>query len=129
MSTPPSPADPRSSTSSALYWLAGVVFVVSVAALVALELAGRPTAALLGLVGPVVSGLVVTAYVGQRVGTVQDKVEKVQQQTNGDLDRRLRQHGEDSTVAALIRTGLVTPDTVTPKRVHAPDQERMPAGG
>lgn len=87
--------------------LAGVVFVVSVAAFVALELLERETTGLLVLVGPVVAALLVNG----KIDNVKKETERqsatltrVERQTNGVLDERIR----SGTLRALQDAGIVS---------------------
>ncbi|HEX6917361.1 MAG TPA: hypothetical protein VF140_04725, partial [Phycicoccus sp.] len=75
-------------TTTATTILSGVVFTVSVVALVVLEALGRDSTAVMVLAGPVVSALFVVGAVGNRLGNVQQTVDKVERQTNGLLDAR-----------------------------------------
>lgn len=75
----------RAGNGNAAIVLAGVVFVVSVIAFVALEIAGRNTDNLMVLVGPAIGALIVS---GQLVG--QNKaLDKIERQTNGVMDGRI----------------------------------------
>lgn len=86
--------------------LAALVFVVSVAALVALEVMERPTANLMTLVAPVVAALFVAGHVNAVTAEQNKTINKIEQQTNGVLDERIRAQ----TKAALLDAGIVTPD-------------------
>lgn len=93
--------------------LAGVVvFGLSLAALVVLSLNNRDTSELMALVGPVVAALLVTGHVNrvtgqqnQQLQRTSENVQKVREQTNGVLDRRIRQQ----TTQALADAGLIPP--------------------
>lgn len=77
--------------------LAATVFVVSVVALVILELNGRPTANLMTLVTPVVAALFVVDTINRRTAEQNQAISKIQEQTNGVLDQRIK----DGVLAAL----------------------------
>lgn len=77
-------------TSSALTWLAGTVFVVSVAALVVLEALERPTVTLVALVTPVIASLLVAGHVSTVTKQQNVAIDKIERQTNGVLDERIR---------------------------------------
>ena len=86
--------------------LAGGVFAVSVAALVILELNGRSTTNLMALVAPVVAALFIARRI-DHVTTAQNKaIEKIDQQTNGVLDERIK----TQTKAALREAGIIGED-------------------
>lgn len=115
-----------SNTSTPLIWLAGVVFVVSVAALLALELSGRPTLTLVALVTPVITGLLVSGHVSTVTRQQNVAINKIERQTNGVLDDRIR----TQVIAALVEAGpmpatVVAHATVTPV---TDDEEPSPAG-
>lgn len=65
--------------------LAGVVFVVSVAAFVALSLADKPTETLMLLCGPAVGALIVSAQVQHSTRQQNRQLSSIEKQTNGTL--------------------------------------------
>ena len=65
------------------------VFVVTVAALVVLALAGLPAGELLGFATPVVSSLMIAGYVSHVTGAQNQKLDRIDDQTNGKLDKRI----------------------------------------
>lgn len=77
--------------------LAGVVFVVSVAAFVLLELADKDTEGLMLLCGPAVGALIVSAQVGVSSKRQERRLENVESQTNGRLTSK------DAEIAELSR--------------------------
>ena len=112
----------ESSSPSQAHWLAALVFVVSVAAFVALEVTGNDTDGLLVLVGPVVAALLVTGQVRSETAKQNMTLDAIREQTNGVLNRRMREAVE----TVLKETGLVTTEaTVTPPPVADPP---APAG-
>lgn len=80
---------PQTESRTSTPLLAGVVFVSTLAAFVALELAGHDTDGLVYLAGPVIAALFLTGALGQTVkaqtAPMQEKLNTVQQQTNGAL--------------------------------------------
>lgn len=74
--------------------LAGVVFIVTVAAYVILTLEGEDTTELVYLAGPVIGSLFVVGVVGQQLSAktapLRDSIEEVRQQTNGVLSNGIR---------------------------------------
>ena len=78
-----------------------IVFTVCVAGYVPLALAGRATAEYVTLIGPVLAVVILKTHLGQQDETLT----KIQEQTNGVLDRRIK----DGVKAALAeREGNVT---------------------
>lgn len=90
-----------------LIFLAGVVFIVSVVALVVLESFGRSTTNLMSLVGPVVAGLLVGGHVSNLTSQQNRSIQKIEAQTNGVLDARIRTQGKAATLEALRDVGIV----------------------
>lgn len=95
----------QASTGTAVVILAGVMFVTSVAGLVALVIAGVDSASLERLVGPLLTAVVITGVLGatnrqqgKRLDEQDTKLDKITHQTNGVLDRRIR----EGTKAALL---------------------------
>jgi hypothetical protein len=91
-----------------------VVFVVSVGALVTLELANRPTTTVMALVGPVVAALFIAGHVNRVTDEQNHTLTKIEKQTNGVLDDRIK----TQTKAALVEAGVVTPDLPEPAPRH-----------
>ena len=81
--------------------LSGLVFVVSITAYVVLELYGGDTGGVLTLAGPILAALFVTGTLGREQARIHEKVERVEKQTNGVLDARIREQ-----TAAAIREVL-----------------------
>lgn len=78
-----------------------IVFTVCVAGYVPLALAGRATAEYVTLIGPVLAVVILKTHLGQQDETLT----KIQEQTNGVLDRRIK----DGVLRALAeREGSVT---------------------
>lgn len=96
-----------------LILLAGVVFIVSVAALVALEAMGRSTTNLMALVGPVVAALLVGGHVSNLTSQQNRSIQKIEAQTNGVLDARIRTQGKAAMLEALTESGVI-PGAVIP---------------
>lgn len=94
--------------------LAGVVFIVSVAALVALEAMERSTTNLMALVGPVVAGLLVGGHVSNLTSQQNRSIQKIEAQTNGVLDARIRTQGKAATLEALTEAGIVPGSVIPP---------------
>lgn len=114
-------ADTERVGSIATAILNAVIFTVSVAAFVLLELRGRDTTGLVLLVGPVIGAVFVTT-------TLKPQLTRVEQQTNGVLDDRIHRGAKAATTAALMDAGLLTVDhetgvtkTTTRTVVHRPD--------
>lgn len=93
--------------------LAGVVFVVSVVAVLILELNGRSTATLTNLVGPVVSGLFIVGLLGGKIEETKAKVDVVEKQTNGVLEEKFARHAEHAATSALTKAGVTPPPPPT----------------
>lgn len=82
---------------TALVVLSGVLFVTTVAAIVALSITGNETAAVESLAKPLLTGLVLTGVVGivnksqhERMDRQDEKLDRITHQTNGVLDQRIR---------------------------------------
>jgi hypothetical protein len=80
----------RPAATTPLVVLAALVFVCSVAALVILEIAERPTLTLVALVTPVITGLLVSGHVCTVTRQQNVAIDKIERQTNGVLDERIR---------------------------------------
>lgn len=85
--------------------LSGLVFALSLAALVILEVTGRSTAALMALVGPVIAALFLASHVDRRTNEQNVVIGKIAEQTNGVLDQRIKE-----STAEAIREILPTLD-------------------
>lgn len=96
------------STTSQLFILAGVMFVVTVAGLVALMGMGRETEALERLVGPLLSAIVVTGVLGGVTKQTNGKLDRIERQTNGVLDARIRE-GTREALTEAVRDGVISP--------------------
>lgn len=108
------PATPTDTNGRLLVYLAGLVFVVSVAAVVVLEAMGRSTTNLMALVGPVVAGLLVGGHVSNLTQQQNRAIGKIEAQTNGVLDARIRTQGKAATLDALREVGLLPGTVVDP---------------
>ncbi len=83
--------------------LAGVVvFITTAAAFVVLQVTGHPTDKLLTLAGPVVAALLITGRVDKHADDQEHVLTKIQQQTNGVLDKRIK----NGAKAALREAGI-----------------------
>lgn len=78
--------------------LAAVVFVITIAAYVVLEVRGRDTSGLIALVTPVLASLYVVARVERRTDAQDSALSRIEAQTNGVLDERIR----EGTKAAFL---------------------------
>ncbi len=83
---------------TALVVLSGVLFVTTITALVALAIAGKETAAVEGVAGPILTGVILTGVVGAVSKTQVDRLDQqdkaldqITHQTNGLLDKRIRE--------------------------------------
>lgn len=92
-------------TGTAVVVLAGVMFVTSVLGMVALVIAGSDSSSLERVVGPLLTAVVVTGVLGatnrqqvKRLDEQDTKLDKISEQTNGVLDRRIK----TQTKAALL---------------------------
>lgn len=92
-----------------LIGLAGLVFLTSVIALVILESFGRSTTNLMALVGPVVAGLLVGGHVSNLTSQQNRSIQKIEAQTNGVLDARIRTQGKAAMLEALSDVGILAP--------------------
>lgn len=106
--------------------LAGLVFVVSVAALVILESFGRSTVNLMALVGPVVAGLLVGGHMSNLTSQQNRSIQKIEAQTNGVLDARIRTQGKAAMLEALQDVGIITTaasvvEPASPSAAHPPE--------
>ncbi|CAL9368502.1 hypothetical protein [Streptomyces sp. enrichment culture] len=78
-----------------------LVFAICVAGYVPLAMTGKATAEYVTLIGPVLAVVILKTHLGQQDETLT----KIQEQTNGVLDRRIK----DGVKAALAeREGTVT---------------------
>lgn len=93
-------------TSTATLVVGTIVFVVTVAAVVVLQVTAHPTDQLLTLAGPVVAALLITGRIDHHADTEQTKLDRITAQTNGVLDQRIK----SGTTAALKDAGLVDGD-------------------
>lgn len=83
--------------------LSGVLFVTTITALVALTIAGKETAAVESLAGPLLTGVILTGVVGAVSKTQVDRLDQqdkaldqITQQTNGVLDKRIREQTKNA---------------------------------
>lgn len=85
------------STSRLVIYLAALMFTITMVCFVILAVTGVSTDTLERLVGPLLTGVILTGVVGATHKSQEGRLEKIQHQTNGVLDRRIR----DSVNAAL----------------------------
>lgn len=97
-----------------LFILSGVVFVVTVAAFVALSIVDKPTGDLLGLVGPVITGLFLVGVLGGKIDETRAVAETAVAQTNGELDKRFRAHAEEAATKAVTQALAAYPRHAAP---------------
>lgn len=77
--------------SPRLQTIAGViVYGLTLVALVVLLVVGRPVDSVMLLAGPVVAALLVTGQITDRLNPIHDAVSKIDEQTNGVLDQRIK---------------------------------------
>lgn len=106
---------PRSQT------IAGViVYGLTLVALVVLLVVGRPVDSVMLLAGPVVAALLVTGQINGRLNPIHATVSKIDEQTNGVLDQRIKtattdairgflaDYATDSTVRRKDSSGTAT---------------------
>lgn len=98
-----------------------VVFVASLGALVFLQAKGLGTAELIALAGPVVAALLVTGHVSRVTGEQNQQIERIERQTNGVLDERIKRQ----TIAALVESGVIA----APGSLPAPKLDNPPTEG
>lgn len=82
-----------------------VVFLSTIGAYVYMETHGYGTAQLLALAGPVIAALLITKHVTTLTRKQNEQIETVVQQTNGQLDARIR----EQVRAAITDAGLAAP--------------------
>lgn len=91
------PKTERDTTATMLIKLAGLMFTVTVGAFVALAIAGESTDTLERLAGPLLTAVIITGVVGASHKSQEGRLDTIQQQTNGRMDKRIR----DSVNAVL----------------------------
>ena len=86
-----------------IMWLSGIMFVTTVAAMVALTIAGAETSAIEALAKPLLTGLVLSGVVGAVNATQQTRLDEqdthlkqIRRQTNGVLDQRIREQTKNA---------------------------------
>lgn len=83
--------------SPRLQTIAGViVYGLTLVALVVLLVAGRPVDSVMLLAGPVVAALLVTGQIAARLDPIHATVSKIDEQTNGVLDQRIKTAATDA---------------------------------
>lgn len=88
--------------SPRLQTIAGViVYGLTLAALVVLLVVGRPVDSVMLLAGPVVAALLVTGQINGRLNPIHDAVSKIDEQTNGVLDQRIKTATTDAIREAI----------------------------
>ena len=94
----------------AILALAAIMFVATLAALVALAISGQDTASIERIAGPLLSSVVVTGVIGavaagqrETAKSHEAKLDRIEAQTNGVLDERIR---EGAKAAILETQGL-----------------------
>ena len=103
--------------------LAALVFLVTIAAYVVLEVKGRNTAGLIALVTPVLASIYVVARVERRTDAQDITLAKIAEQTNGVLDKRIRESVSDALAIAQV-TPAQKP---APPPTEPPSWATMPA--
>lgn len=98
-------------TGLAVIALGGLMFVTSLAAIVALALAGQDTATLERIVSPLLGSVITVGVLGLVSHAQDQKLTRIEKQTNGILDERI----ERKTLDAIRKAGLTPPvDEVDP---------------
>lgn len=100
--------------------LAGGVFLVSITALVILQLQGKDPTILVSIVGPVLAALFVVGHVDRRTDEQNVKIDRIEEQTNGVLVGRIR-----SGVRAELLAHSYAPAHAEPP-AEAPSSSTMP---
>lgn len=121
--------EPEHRTGSDITMIVGGVLVVAaLAASVILRLFDKDTAIVMTIIGPVVSALFVTGYVkgitGQQTGLIEQAgadVLAVKHQTNGVLDKRIREQTSVAIRQELISAGVI-PDPEAPAPISEDEQ-------
>lgn len=95
--------------------LAIVIFVATLASVVILTVMDKPTADILTLAGPVVAAVFVTSAVGKHIETrtepLESKINRVERQTNGALDRKFALvHARLDSLTLLMETFIENKD-------------------
>lgn len=72
--------------------LAALMFTVTVAALVVLGLSDQNTRTLERLVGPLLTAVIVTGVLGVSHKSQNNRLDKIEHQTNGELDARIKRN-------------------------------------
>lgn len=80
----------KDDTARLLIGLAALMFTVTIAAFVILAVAGSETATLERLAGPLLTAVIITGVVGASHKSQDSKLEQIQHQTTGQLDKRIR---------------------------------------
>lgn len=109
--------------------LAGVVFVTSVVALVVLIALDKPVIALVALVTPVVTALLVSGHVSIVTREQNVALGKIERQTNGVLDARMREavHAALSEAAPLPVVPIEDTPVTGFTQPEGPSTATMPA--
>lgn len=111
---------------TALVVLSGVLFVTTVAAIVALTIAGHETAAVESLAKPLLTGVILTGVVGavskhqgdrldeqdKALDQITHQTDQITHQTNGVLDKRIREQTKNALreLAEEERQGRLSSD-------------------
>lgn len=77
-------------TSRLIIGLAALMFTVTVVAFVVLALFGGDSRTLERIAGPLLTAVIVTGVVGASHKAQESKLDKIQNQTNGMMDKRIR---------------------------------------
>lgn len=80
----------KDDTARLIIGLAALMFTVTVAAFVILATTGRSTGTLERLAGPLLTAVIVTGVVGASHKSQEGRLDKIQHQTNGQMDKRIR---------------------------------------
>lgn len=80
------------STAQFIIVLAGLMFTVTVVALVVLGLYDEDTRTLERLVGPLLTAVIVTGVVGALGKSQNSRLDKIEHQTNGELDEKIKRN-------------------------------------
>lgn len=80
----------KDDTARLLIGLAALMFTVTIAAFVILAVSNSSTATLERLAGPLLTAVIVTGVVGASHKSQEGKLDQIQHQTNGRMDKRIR---------------------------------------
>lgn len=95
-----------------------IIALAAISAITALEMTNHEYGMVITIAGPVLAALLINTHVSSLTEQQNEKIGKIEAQTNGVLDKRI----EDGVVRGLVKAGALTPEGSPPAGRHAVEE-------